>query len=415
LACLAKVLSLRRLLLKAPPLLAHLRAQVARHQPSDVALGDTAVGPTTSVGSLATSRRRLGLISALNVHKWLPGHKPNREHILYSQSNESASLLNQLPETHVAAIDGLRSYSSNLRSNHERSSNSDEFNSNSHSGSRSSDSLKDGTGRSTGTGRRPGRSGDDVFHDLQLDPAIKRLWSLPASIDILVIERTRTRSLVNHAALVDALQHWAPPVDAPQVGEGGLGGQAGRVSSTSSDWLPLTLRVFSDRSSTAKRARTEGHSSSSSGENDSGAWSSQAEVLALFASAAVVIAPHGAGLANMLVMRYAIMPPSNSFTEVMVFVLNTRHDFPSGLSWKKKLTTLVHDYTYAFYSLLNPDCTPASILFVFLSQIGHAPQSLKHERRAILAATSTLPTAWAFSTIPLALRGRSRARTGFQS
>jgi capsular polysaccharide biosynthesis protein len=37
---------------------------------------------------------------------------------------------------------------------------------------------------------------------------------------------------------------------------------------------------------------------------------SQAEVLALFASAVVIIAPHGAGLSNMIVARY-VETPSN--------------------------------------------------------------------------------------------------------
>jgi hypothetical protein len=294
LAHLSQALSLRRLLLKAPPLLALLRAQAATTRSSE---------HTPPLDSSAASRRQLGLFDSLDVRKWLPARKPNQEHIVYSEPNTGAAILKHLPGVRVSAHGGLDSYSSTLKSDYggSKSGHSGDFSSSAQSSSNTHSNVDD-TDSSPETYR--GRLHDDLFPGLPLDPTIKRLWSKPASIDVLVIERTHTRGLANHATLVDALQNWAPPEDARRSGEGRLHGQAAgtTTATSSSERVPLTVRVFSDRSSSAKRARAKGQSSSSSSGSDVSAWT-QAEVLALFASAAVVVAPHGAGLANMLVMR----------------------------------------------------------------------------------------------------------------
>jgi hypothetical protein len=101
---------------------------------------------------------------------------------------------------------------------------------------------------------------------------------------VLVIERAYERGLVNHVALVHAL----------------------RNHQTADSEKPLAVRVFSDYRPTASQAA---HARALD-DDDGGRAATQAQVLALFAAAAVVVAPHGAGLANMLVMRYEARTPA---------------------------------------------------------------------------------------------------------
>ena len=118
----------------------------------------------------------------------------------------------------------------------------------------------------------------DVRHsDLRSGPRYSRshenspevIWTKVPAIDVLVVERTVSRGIHNHEDLIEVLL--SIPVTHRSTGG-------------------LQVEVFSDRDTPR----------------------SQADIFAQFASAAVVIAPHGAGLVNIVMARWAITPANDT-------------------------------------------------------------------------------------------------------
>ena len=129
-----------------------------------------------------------------------------------------------------------------------------------------------------------------------LPAAVARAWAKPPPFDVLVVERRLSgRGIANHDALVAALEaapFLGPLIDRAEDEGASASGESRALRSARSG------KIYSSSllSSSPRRLRVRVFS-------DAAMPSTQAEILAIFGAAAVVVAPHGAGLSNALVSR----------------------------------------------------------------------------------------------------------------